>query len=562
MELVKVTNIGLKLTNGPVIPCIRAVLKDFEGDHTAEVVQELVYEIYEKAQGSTVICAYMARGDRNTTTYIDYREGTFNYGDSDGLHMRIVSDLWDYAAGKTRQTVDGNIYYKNNLVARIEQYQPAGEDTPYDVGIPIIYTDEDYNLIDTIYDANNNACFQLYYESYPGVGIENHVPVTTIQGGRYYNNEGRWVNVALYENSNIKEDITTEIDPATITEDPYNPGGISGGEGGEGNFDETSDPIDIPALPTLSAVDAGFITLFNPSMAQLKQLASYMWSGLFDLATYKKIFADPMDCILGLSIVPVQVPSTGTAEVKVGNISTGISLTNASRQYVEVDCGSIDVNEYWGAYLDYDPYTKCEIYLPYIGTHPLAIDDIMKKTVRVVYHVDILSGSCTAYVKCGASVLYSFIGQCSSSIPITGNDWTNVINGALSIATAIGTMVATGGASAPMTTAQKIGSGVATGGQIASTAVNSMKPSIEKSGSMSGTGGLMAVQTPYLILTRPRQALPASQNRYMGYPAFITSSLDVLHGYTEMEHIHLDGINATDAEIDEIERLLKTGVIL
>lgn len=562
MELVKVTNIGLKLTNGPVIPCIRAVLKDFEGNHTAEVVQELVYEIYELSQGATSICAYLAEGLRIDTTYIDYREGTFNYGDSDGLHATITCDISDYAPGSTYQSIQGNIYYKNNIVARIEQYRTTGSDYSYVVGIPIIYTDEDYNLIDTIYDSNNHANFVLMYSSYPGVGIENHVPVSTIQGGVYNTREGRWANVALYENSNIKEDITTEIDPATIKEDPYNPGGISGGEGGGGTFDETSDHIDIPSLPTLSAVDAGFITLFNPSVAQLKQLASYMWSGVFDLATFKKIFADPMDCILGLSIVPVHVPSTGTAEVKVGNISTGISLTNASRQYVEVDCGSIDVNEYWGAYLDYEPYTKCEIYLPYIGTHPLAIDDIMKKTVRVVYHVDILSGSCTAYVKCGSSVLYSFIGQCSSSIPITGNDWTNVINGALSIATAIGTMVATGGASAPMTTAQKIGSGVATGGQIASTAVNMMKPSIEKSGSMSGTGGLMAVQTPYLILTRPRQALPASQNRYMGYPAFITSSLDVLHGYTEMEHIHLEGISATDEEIDEIERILKTGVIL
>lgn len=334
--------------------------------------------------------------------------------------------------------------------------------------------------------------------------------------------------------------------------DPYEPGGgDSGTGGGTGTFDGTGDNIDIPGLPSLSAVDTGFITLFNPSAAQLKNLANYMWSTGFDLVTFKKIFADPMDCILGLSIVPVAVPNGGASNVSVGNISTGVSMTKAASQYVEVDCGTLNVEEFWGAYLDYDPFTQAEIYLPYIGTHPLKVDDIMNKAVHVVYHVDILSGACTAFVKCGGSVLYEFIGQCSSSIPITGNDWTNVINGVITISGAIGSMVATGGASAPMAA-----------GVIASTAVNSMKPNIEKSGSMSGTGGMLAVQVPYLILTRPRQALPSSQNSFMGYPSFITENLGEISGYTEIESVHLVNIPATEQELSEIESLLKGGVIL
>lgn len=333
--------------------------------------------------------------------------------------------------------------------------------------------------------------------------------------------------------------------------DPYKSGGSSGTGGGTGSFDGTGDNIDIPGLPTLSATSTGFITLFNPSITQLNELSSFMWSSGFDLETFKKLFANPMDCILGLSIVPVAVPNGETSTVSVGNISTGISMTKAASQYVTVDCGTLNVNEYWGAYLDYDPYTKAEIYLPYIGTHALAVDDIMGKSVHVVYHVDILSGACAAYVKCGGSVLYTFIGQCSSSIPVTGNDWTNVINGVLSIAGAIGSMVATGGASAPMAA-----------GMIASTAVNGLKPNVEKSGSMSGTGGMLGIQTPYLILTRPRQALPARQNTFTGYPSFITSKLGSLSGYTEIEEIHLENIPGTEQEISEIENLLKRGVII
>lgn len=335
--------------------------------------------------------------------------------------------------------------------------------------------------------------------------------------------------------------------------DPYAPGGSTEPGGGQGNFDDTGDDIDIPTLPTLDATDTGFITLFNPTLSQLQNLANYMWSNLFDIDTFKKIFADPMDCILGLSIVPVSVPNGTTKEVTVGNIPTGVHMTVAAQQYIEVDCGSINVQEHWGGYLDYDPYTKAEIYLPYIGTHPVAVDDIMGKTVTVKYHVDILSGSCTAFVKCGGSVLYEFIGQCTSSIPITGNDWTNVINGALTISSAIGSMIATGGLSAPIT-ANDVTS-------FASTAM-SMKPSVEKSGSMSGTGGMLGVQTPYLILTRPRQALPSFQNSYTGYPSYITENLGSLSGYTEVDSVHLHNIPCTSDELAEIEALLKGGVLL
>ena len=370
-----------------------------------------------------------------------------------------------------------------------------------------------------------------------------------------YSGDGVRVDFTRFTVSDLDNEFYTKFfaNLQPTENDPYSKGGTSGEGGGTGDFDGTSDDIAIPELPTLSATSTNFITLFNPSLGELQNLANYMWSDLFDLDTFKKIFADPMDCILGLSIVPVAVPSGGSKAVTVGNISTGVTMQVASAQYVSVDCGTLNVNEYWGAYLDYDPYTKAEIYLPYIGTHPIAVDDIMGKSVHVVYHVDILSGACTAYVQCGGSVLYSFIGQCSASIPITGNDWTNVINGVLSIAGSIGSMVATGGMSAPLA--------VTAGASLASTAINSMKPSVEKSGSMSGVGGMLAVQTPYIILTRPRQARTKQQNTYTGYPSFITSELSKLTGYTEIEVIHMDGLTCTDSEAVEIENLLKGGVI-
>ena len=381
---------------------------------------------------------------------------------------------------------------------------------------------------------------------------------------------GGGLNIDSWRVANSTQDMPT---------DPYTPGGESDLAGGEGDFDNTSVPIDFPNLPTLSAVDTGLISLFNPSVAEIKALATYMWGPPFDMENWKKLFANPMDAILGLSIVPVHVPDGGQSTVKVGNIDTNISMNKAGSQYTEVDCGSLSINEYWGAYLDYEPYTHVQLYLPYIGVKEISTDDVMSKPVHIKYHVDILSGSCVAYVKCGESVLYSFTGQCAASIPITGRDYTGVVNSAINIVSSAMGMFAMGqsasalgqaaglaksaGSQARLSanaarSALSAGSGAA---NIATEAINITKPVIQKSGNISSAAGLLGIQTPYMILTRPRQCLPTDQNHYLGYPSLITTSLSSCSGFTRVEAIHLENIGATDEEIAEIESILHSGVI-
>lgn len=353
--------------------------------------------------------------------------------------------------------------------------------------------------------------------------------------------------------------------------DPFGDGGYSDTGGGGGDFNGDTDHVRHPTPPGLSAVDTGFITLFNPTTAQLQSLAQYMWDNpLFDLSNWKKLFADPMQAILGLSVVPVYVPSAGSTNVRVGNITTNVVMNLASTQYVTVNCGTINVNEYWGAYLDYSPYTKVEIYLPFIGMRPLNIDDIMGRAINLQYVIDILSGACVATLECDENVLYSFVGQCGASVPITGNDWTNVINGVMGVASSIGGLMMAGGtlSSLPidkMTAGGILGtqiSGVAGGLSNTAQNVNNSKPIPERSGAMAGMGGMLGIMTPYLILTRPRQCVPDYQNTYTGYPSFITRGLSQLSGFTIVNSIHLQNVPATDEELTEIETLLKTGVML
>lgn len=542
--ILQVNNIGLS-HGSDSLPFIQVVVDPatFSIQSRAEGL-DFLNDIYNLSTGFVAVGEFVYTSRSYNDTFAP------DVPTSDWNEVGNTSSGW-YTASQhfLMQSSYGGIYrtrtrYDGNMVSRAEipdRYIQSASGKFY-YSLSVIVTTPD----NKVYKCNE-AVSGIVCESdtQPGYTIRSNQVCVANMGGTWIRTENRPTADWTPTNWDITDDIT-----GIIPGDPYEPGGESDTGGGTGNFDGTSDPIDIPPLPSISAVDTGFITLFNPSTSELDSLANYMWSSGFDLDTFKKLFADPMQAILGLSIVPVTVPNAGPAVVTVGNISTGVSMNKASRQYVAVDCGTINVNEYWGAYLDYDPYTKAEIYLPYIGIHALSVDDIMGKAVHVVYHVDVLSGACCAYVKCGSSVLYSFVGHCSSSIPITGNDWTNVINGVLTVAGSIGSMVATGGASAPLAVPA-----------LASTAVNGMKPNVEKSGSLSGTGGLLGIQKPYLILTRPKQALPKNQNHFMGYPSFITATLSSVNGYAEIESIHLENIHATGDELSEIESLLKSGVI-
>ena len=337
----------------------------------------------------------------------------------------------------------------------------------------------------------------------------------------------------------------------TAATDPYNQPSSEPG-GGDGSPDSETD-VDFPLPPSIGAVSSGFLTLFLPSLSQLNSLADYMWSTSFDLDAVRKLFANPMDAILGCYILPISPAVTGSKSVKVAGIAIpGYTWNYTAQEYITLTCGSVTIPKVTGSYLDYEPTTKMQIFLPFIGFREISADDCMGKTLTLQYNIHVLSGACVASLKCGNTVLYTWAGQCSMQIPVTGADLSSAISAAIGIAASAVSVAASGGATAPMIA-----------GAVASTTVNSLnlKPRIERGGSVSGASGFLASQLPYIVRSNPVPAIPAEQNKYIGYPSYITVTLSSLAGYNEIDSIHLEGIPATDAELSEIENLLQNGVI-
>ena len=60
------------------------------------------------------------------------------------------------------------------------------------------------------------------------------------------------------------------------------PGDPSSTGGGSGYFYSQNDVIGIPDLPSTQAIDFGFSTIYNPSVAEIQQVARWLWSDDFD----------------------------------------------------------------------------------------------------------------------------------------------------------------------------------------------------------------------------------------------------------------------------------------
>lgn len=378
----------------------------------------------------------------------------------------------------------------------------------------------------------------------------------------FNNNTLKWNNWSkLYSTDNKQISYIDGVlyDP----DDPYDGGDDPGdGDNTPGDYDHKSDPVPEPDLPSVSVTDSGLVTLFAPTETQLKSLADYLWSDAFSLDSFKKMLNNPMDCILGLSIVPVNVPRGSAREITVGNIVTTVSCDICPTQYVKVDCGTFtfDRHKMTNSYLDYSPYSKCYLYLPFIGVQEINIDDFMQSTMHVVYHVDILTGAMFCYVMRGNNVMYTYMGQCAENVPLSSSSYSNTIGSIMSAAASIvgvASMAATGGATAPVAAGLLAGATTST-----ANAVTSLKPSVAHSGSIGGGAGIMGVNYPYLIFNTPHISIPSQQRHYTGYPSNQIVKLSALKGFNVIQAINLSVSGANDAEMNEIESILKGGVIL
>lgn len=347
-----------------------------------------------------------------------------------------------------------------------------------------------------------------------------------------------------------------------------------------GDHEKDYDPIPLPPMPDLTALGAGFLSLYSPSAALLNLFADELYSDSI-LQIISNYFTNVADMIAGMAIIPFHVPTSGYFHHRVGLFTTDVALPRVSSQFIDIDCGSIEVKPYYNSFLDQAGNTKILVWLPYIGYQELNTDEVMGQTLSIKYRCDILSGACVAFVIIGNSesgytatrIIAQFAGNVLTQIPSAAASYDSMVSSAINILTATVGVAAMGGvggagiAAGGMKEASNITSAVVAqvGLGMAGTASNSimaMKPNVIRNGTMGTTAGYLGVQKPYLIKIVPRSAVAPNHIQLKGYPSNYGGTLNGLSGYCEVSEIMLQNCPAEVDEKTEIYSLLKGGVIV
>lgn len=353
---------------------------------------------------------------------------------------------------------------------------------------------------------------------------------------------------------NAKQIQTTWDTPTDWQNNPFN---------GIGNTDPNNytDKIDLNK-PTLSNVN-----VFNRSFAvnsnNVRQLADFLWNA--DETKFNEIVKglalmgeNPMNGIIDLRLFPFNVAlknsATEAEPIVIGRTNTGVSGIKLTENVNSlIDLGECTFFTKFKNFLDYEPYTTAQLYIPYIGVVPVSTAEFMGHKISVKMIVDYTTGAGTAIVfKDDIPFIYRN-GVVGVSIPMTGTDSAsyastvigNVVNGAMGIASAS----VADSMSGLVNSVNQMYSGFTTPVQYQEASASS--PSV----------ATWQPQKCYFIIDRPILNVPDNYGRTVGYACEQTGKLSDFKGFTVVSNPEIN-FRCTDSERQYIVNMLQGGVFV
>lgn len=257
--------------------------------------------------------------------------------------------------------------------------------------------------------------------------------------------------------------------------------------------------------PSEERVD--FFTIYEPTNANMKKINDAIFINAADgttinvqqyFSSYKKFYC--------------KIPVAGYKPLKGGRYDFGEQAPYVKEHTIVVDCGSVEIPEQYQSLLDYSPFSRLTIYLPFVGFQELDDKLVVGHTLKVQYTVDVLSGRCLAQLYVDSTDLQSCFAEYGGTIAadeIFGTDNGYNYYGAYEL----------------MTTMQ--------------------------------LGELSCY-----VLIHTKMPLEGDIVNYKGLPTNEIVKVGDVTGFVKYSSIHVDGMTATDSEKSEIESLLMSGIFV
>lgn len=422
----------------------------------------------------------------------------------------------------------------------------------------------------------------------------------------------------VYFNSFADSAIPTKIQVIGITPDFFGGSIISGGESGqgtwgsnnqptysEGTFSGRSDSVTRDSTDPHSNV-AQYTAISDDRVGIFGQYGGYHiyeiphWSEYN--TDFKRIMGilygtdfwsrwansnfNPLSAIISLGLIPFDFSTNAEVEYYQPLVVAGFNISNqfpgdppefpCLKSVSRVAFDVIDINKYFGGFADFAPYTQAILHLPFVGDMPIDVNSIAHGKLGVEYLCDIANGNVVAWIwtedYTGENSQYIACakGNCMYSLPLFSMSQDGSGLGRVLIG-----MVGAFAGAAYGSPAAVLG-GVAAAYSGAQSAVNI---SGTRSGNLDGNISSISPKEVWLEIIRPKwcenmfyqklRGIPSEMSHYIndcgqntdssGNPISTGIPYD---GYLKISEIELDGVNATDAEKEEIEALLKAGVYI
>ena len=300
---------------------------------------------------------------------------------------------------------------------------------------------------------------------------------------------------------------------------------------------------------------------------------------------------NPIDSIISLQRFPFEIPHIGSskAPIKLGKSTVtaeGYSTSNPLNTIVFT--GKDIFPRFGNCFLDYEPYTSYEVYVPFCGTTKIRAADILGHTLNVQMQIDLFTGSCTAYIMADQLVIETLNGSCAVEQTLSGTQTAtmnaNIFNGILNQkaadrqeTTTLAKMIFPTGwiptLLNPVGGYEKI-ENAKTQSQIANYEITHVDVPPHKIGAASPLLGWIQEFDARIIIYYPEgnvidSTSPPSLNdsavqafgRVKGFGTVSPGTVSSFHGYTQGTII-VDAIPCTESERNRIKQAFESGVFL
>lgn len=269
--------------------------------------------------------------------------------------------------------------------------------------------------------------------------------------------------------------------------------------------------------------------------------------------------------LAALNIVPIDT------DLKIGgvnvtynneNIKVGEIVSSATTS-LSVLFGEFNIPRLSNTFLDYSPYTKYELLLPFAPTPVTLPDWCVNKTVSAIFLYDIYTTACQYVIECNGERICSVSGIFGVDRPISAQNVALKDASRLSAQVATASSVLGGVMSSASGNIGGIVSGAIGGVSALSQMIMSGKQNymytVGANGDSSSVGLCHAV---HLKITRALSAEDSNFTHVYGRPLCKYKKLSSVTGYTKCDNVNTTGLSCSENEKQMIKRLLETGIYI